>query len=190
MDFLFITHGRIGVNHFMKRKQKLPKLTKEKLNDYQEKGMTAEEIDFFRHTMAEAKELIEQLEENMNQLPKLKAINLRNDTVRTSKRYFQAIVKEAERLHHADKFLYSYLPNIVELTTKYIEVSGHALKKKQTYALMEESAQMIDDMSKLILTDYQQFLAVDLEELDVEISVAKQNLARDYHTNQPEEEQS
>lgn len=163
----------------MKKKLKLPKLTKEKLIYYQDKGMSDEEIDFFRETMAEAKEQIDCLEKNMNQLAKLKAINIRNNTVRTAKIYFKAIVKEPDRLHHADKFLYTYLPNIVELTTKYVEINDHEIKNKQTYELMDESAKIIDEMSKLILADYQKFLTIDLDELEVEISVAKQSLSRD-----------
>lgn len=171
--------NRIGGMASMKKKLKLPKLTKEKLIYYQDKGMSDEEIDFFRETMAEAKEQIDCLEKNMNQLAKLKAINIRNNTVRTARIYFKAIVKEPDRLHQANKFLYTYLPNIVELTTKHVEINEHEIKNKQTYELMDESAKMIDEMSKLILADYQDFLTIDLEELEVEISVAKQSLSRD-----------
>ena len=50
---------------------------------------------------------------------------------------------------------------------------------KSTYEKIEESSQIIDQMAALIAKDYQQFVADDLEDLDVELSIAKQSLKRD-----------
>jgi 5-bromo-4-chloroindolyl phosphate hydrolysis protein len=50
---------------------------------------------------------------------------------------------------------------------------------------MEESIQIIDQMASLIKQDYQKFVSDDLEELDVELSIAKQSIKRE---NQYKEE--
>jgi len=96
------------------------------------------------------------------------------------------LVKEPNRLHEASQFLYTHLPNLVDLTNKYNEINDHEIKNKQTYEKLEESAQIIDQLSALIAQDYQKFVADDLDDIDVEISVAKQSLKRD-NKHEPEQ---
>lgn len=167
----------------VKRTDKLPNLTKTKEEHYSKLGMTDQEITFFRDTMNIAKKQIDQLQENMTSSTKLRAIDLRNDTLRVSKALFKELVKEPKKLHLANHFLYTHLPNLVDLTNKYLEIDAHEIKNKQTYEKLEESAQIIDQVSKLIKKDYEQFVADDLEDLDVEISVAKNSLKRDNGDN-------
>lgn len=44
---------------------------------------------------------------------------------------------------------------------------------------IEESTQIIEQMASLIAKDYQQFVADDLDDLDIELSIAKQSIKRD-----------
>lgn len=166
-----------------KQSDKLPNLTKTKEEHYSQLGMTDQEITFFRDTMNTVKKQIDQLQENMTSSTKLRAIDLRNDTLRVSKALFKELVKEPKKLHSANHFLYTHLPNLVDLTNKYLEIDAHEIKNKQTYEKLEESAQIIDQLSKLIKKDYEQFVADDLEDLDIEISVAKNSLKRDNKDN-------
>ncbi|MFK4566058.1 5-bromo-4-chloroindolyl phosphate hydrolysis family protein [Enterococcus sp. UD-01] len=167
------------------KEEQLPVLTKTKEEHYTQLGMSEQEITFFRDTMNTAKKQIVQLQKNMNASTKLRAIDLRNDTLRVSKAMFKELVKEPKKLHLANHFLYTHLPNLVDLTGKYLEINDHEIKNKQTYEKLEESSQVIDQVSKLIKKDYEQFVADDLEDLDVEISVAKNSLKRD---NEPKED--
>lgn len=157
----------------------LPIMTKEKEAHYLESGMTEKEIEFFRETMNQTKKQVLQLQTNINKNAKLKAIDLRHDTLRASKALFKELVKDPQKLHFANHFLYTHLPNMVDLTAKFIEINGHEIKTKETYEKIEESSQIIDQMAALIAKDYQQFVADDLEDLDVELSIAKQSLKRD-----------
>lgn len=179
MIFLLINYLRKP----KKDKSALPTLTKEREAHYEKIGMSDTEIAFFRDTMNTAKAQIVKLQENMNSVAKLKAIDLRNDTIRVSKAMFKEIVKEPEKLHSANHFLYTHLPNLVELTDKYIEINNHEIKNKQAYEKLEESSLIIDQVSKLILKDYEQFVSDDLEDMDIEMSVAKNSLKRDNEGN-------
>lgn len=161
----------------------VPDLKKSKEEHYESLGMSPQEIDFFRDTMNATKKQIVQLQANINQSTKLRAIDLRNDTLRVTKALFKEIVKEPKKLHSANHFLYTHLPNIVDLTNKFLEISNHEIKTKQTYEKLEESAQIIDQVSKLIKKDYEQFVSDDLDELDIEISVAKNSIKRDNESN-------
>ncbi|MCG6527953.1 5-bromo-4-chloroindolyl phosphate hydrolysis family protein, partial [Vibrio parahaemolyticus] len=76
-------------------------------------------------------------------------------------------------------FLYTHLPNMVDLTDKFIEINEHEIKSRETYEKIEESTQIIEQMASLIAKDYQQFVADDLDDLDIELSIAKQSIKRD-----------
>ena len=162
-----------------KRKEKMPELTKEKEAHYEKYGMSDQEIKFFRETMADARKQIKSLEENMQEVAKLKAINLRYDTIKACKAMFKEIVKEPHKLHQSDRFLYNHLPNLVALTDKYIEINNHELKNKDTYEALNQSAAAIEEVSQLVIKDYADFVKDDLDDLDVEISIAQQNIERD-----------
>lgn len=162
-----------------KNTDKVPHLTKEKEEHYTDFGMSSQEITFFRDTMAQAKDNITTLENNMNQVAKLKAINLRYDTLKAAKAMFKEIVKEPNKLHQSDQFLYNHLPNLVELTNKYVEINNHELKNKNTFEVLNQSATAIEEVSQLIVNDYSDFVKDDLDDLDVEISIAKQNISRE-----------
>lgn len=162
-----------------KTNDSVPIVSIQKEQHYQELGMDDQQIAFFRETMAHAKKQIVQLEDNMNAVAKLKAIDLRNDTVKAAKAMFKELVKEPTKLHLADRFLYNHLPNLVDLTNKYLEINAHDIKTKNTYDALEKSSNVIDEVSKLLVSDYERFMSDDLDELDVEITLAKQNLSRE-----------
>ena len=169
-------------------KEKIPQLTKEKEAHYADFGMSDQEITFFRETMAEARNQINTLEDNMQQVAKLKAINLRYDTLKASRAMFKEIVKEPNKLHQSDRFLYNHLPNLVELTSKYIEINNHELKNKDTFDALNQSAAAIEEVSQLIVKDYADFVKDDLEDLEVEVSIAKQNIDREKELDEYKQE--
>lgn len=160
-------------------KESLPFLSKEKESYYKELGMSEREIELFRETMNLSKQQILRLQSNVQKSAKLKAIDLRHDTLKAAKALFKELVKDPKRLPEASQFLYTHLPNIVDLTDNYVEINDHEVKSKEVYGKLEESAQIIDQMADLIVKDYQQFVADDLDDMDVEISIAKKNFDHD-----------
>ncbi|MGM0174681.1 5-bromo-4-chloroindolyl phosphate hydrolysis family protein [Enterococcus sp. DIV0800] len=162
-----------------RKKEEIPFLTKEKEAYYKKNGMSESEIELFRETMNLSKQQVLRLQQNIQKSAKLKAIDLRHDTLKAAKALFKELVKEPTRLPEASQFLYTHLPNIVDLTDHYVEINSHEVKSKEVYGKLEESAQIIDQMADLIVKDYHQFVSEDLEDMDVEISIAKKNLDHD-----------
>lgn len=159
--------------------QVLPSLTREREAHYLKSGMTAREIELFRETMNQTKHQIDKYQKNITSNNKLKAIDLRHDALRASKALFKELVKEPTKLPLASHFLYTHLPNMVDLTDKFIEINSHEIKSRETYDKIEESTQIIEQMASLIAKDYSQFVADDLDDMDVELSIAKQSIKRD-----------
>lgn len=179
VGFWLIYRGFKGRKIRPQQKEELPFLTKEKEAYYKKLGMSEREIELFRETMNLSKQQVLQLQQNIQKNAKLKAIDLRHETLKAAKALFKELVKDPKRLPEASQFLYTHLPNIVDLTDNYVEINGHEVKSKEVYGKLEESAQIIDQMADLIVKDYQQFVAEDLEDMDVEISIAKKNLDQD-----------
>lgn len=155
---------------------KLPKLTQEKEAFYTSKGLSKEDIQYFRKTMHKAKEQVIIIEKNMTQSGKLRAIENRNNTVALSKALFKEITDEPDRLHEVDQFLYVHLPSLADLVKKYVEIENHKAKSKATYDILEKSSQTIDKMCGQIVEDYVMFKEDDIQDLDVEIELAKRTL--------------
>ncbi|PIO83661.1 hypothetical protein BSQ39_08825 [Loigolactobacillus backii] len=145
---------------------------------YKKSGMSERDIDFFRGTMADAKAQIDQLAKNMQRVPKLKAIELHDEPVKVSQATFKALVAKPAKLHLAADFLYRHLPTLVDLTTKYIQISQHEVKDKDTYVVLDKSATLITDLAQQLKKDYAAIVADDLEDLDVDMSLAKKALEK------------
>ena len=95
--------------------------------------------------MNQTKQQIEHLQKNINRSNKLKAIDLRHDALRASKALFKELVKEPTKLHSASHFLYTHLPNMVDLTDKFIEINEHEIKSRETY---EKSKKALKSLNK------------------------------------------
>ncbi|EXJ22844.1 5-bromo-4-chloroindolyl phosphate hydrolysis protein [Alkalibacterium sp. AK22] len=159
----------------------MPRLSQEKEQFYSSKGLSKEDIQYFRETMHKAKEQVLTIDENMQQSGKLRAIENRNNTVALSKALFKDIAKEPQKLHEVDKFLYVHLPSLADLVVKYVEIENHKAKSKATYDILDKSAQTIDKMCGQIAEDYVRFKKDDIKDLDVEIELAKRTLNGQSH---------
>lgn len=157
-------------------RQKLPRLSQEKESFYTSKGLSREDIQYFRKTMHKAKEQVMTIENNMSKSGKLRAIENRNNTIALSKALFKEITNEPNRLHEVDQFLYVHLPSLADLVDKYVEIENHKAKSKATYDILEKSAFTIDKMCGQIVEDYVSFKKDAIQDLDVEIELAKRTL--------------
>ncbi|MER2175632.1 MAG: 5-bromo-4-chloroindolyl phosphate hydrolysis family protein [Carnobacterium sp.] len=179
-----------SVNEDSKSSKKLNRLSPEKEAFYKSKGMSKEEIQFFRETMHTAKLKLLTLEKNLHSVSKLEAIEKRNNTIQLSKSLFKGITEEPNRLHEVDKFLYVHLPSLTDLTDKYLEISQHEVKNKSTFDILDESASTIDEMCQLIAEDYVLFKSDDFEDMAIEVELAKKAIERDNgHTQSIESEE-
>lgn len=176
---LYLNYLKQNPSKNKKEKRKLNDVSSERKKLYQSKGLSDEDIQFFRETMNQAKSQILELENNVNQVGKLRAITNRHDTLNLVKIFFKDIVNEPDRLHEVDQFLYVHLPSLTELTNKYLQISQHQAKSKQTFEVLDNSAETIDKMCQQISEDYLSFRSKDIKDLSNEIQLAKKRLNRE-----------
>lgn len=146
------------------------------IQHYQESGLGQEDIKYFRSQMADLRDQIRSLEDEMNQTAKLRAIDVRHNTINISKQFFQDLVKEPQRLSEAGNVIYRILPSLNDLSMKYNEVNSHIAKSKQTYVILEKSAQTIDELAQRLTEEYLNFHEETFNDLEDEVKLAKRNL--------------
>ncbi|RAN63532.1 hypothetical protein B8A44_05260 [Dolosigranulum pigrum] len=159
-----------------KTAEKMPPLTTEKQAFYQAKGLTKEDMAFFRHTMQTTKETIQHIDTTMEKASKLQAIEKRNRTITTLKAFFQDITTQPERLHEVDQFLYVHLPALDDLTQKYIKVDAHKPKSKATLDILHKSAETIDMICQKINDEYETFHQGNVNHLTTTIELTEDSL--------------
>lgn len=151
---------------------------KDMYEHYKKHGLDHKEIDYFRQQMATAKEQIETIEKNVQQTAKLRAIETRNNSIKVCQSFFKDIVNHPQKIGQANQFLYRFLPSLVDLTDKYNEINNHVAKNKQTYQILEKSAQTIDLVCQQITDEYIMFHKNEIDDLKDEVQLANLNLKR------------
>ena len=135
---------------------------------YDKAGLTESDVAFFREKMNRAKTQIQQIEAYTKQNNKIEAIANRYQLLTILKDYFKEIVQHPERLHAVDKFLNTYLPGLEEIMGKYIEIEQHKSKTQETYQVLDQTMELLDDCCLQVEADYQKFQAQDFSDLNLE----------------------
>lgn len=151
---------------------------KDKIQHYYDQGLNDSEIEYFRSQMAVARDQIKSIESGVNQTAKLRAIEVRYNTIEVLQNFFKDIVEEPTRFTQASQFLYKFLPSLEDLIQKYNEINGHVAKNKQTYLILERSAQTIEQICEQITDEYVLFHEETYKEMQDEIKLANRNLSR------------
>ncbi len=156
--------------------KKAPSASKDKISQYRKAGLTDQEISHFREQMADALENIYFLKEGLRRTARLRAIEERHQTIKTLQDFFHSITQAPQRLAVAGDFLYRYLPQLNELVQSYNEINDLTIKNKETYLLLDKSAQTIEQLAEQITDEYFRFHQCNLNELDDRVKLANRSL--------------
>lgn len=153
---------------YMHKKKELQGPSEKQQEIYDKAGLTESDVAFFREKMNRAKSQIQQIETYTKQNNKIEAIANRYQLLTILKDYFKEIVQHPERLHAVDKFLNTYLPGLEEIMGKYIEIEQHKSKTQETYQVLDQTMELLDDCCLQVEADYQKFQAQDFSDLNLE----------------------
>ena len=153
---------------YLQKEKELKGPSEKQKEIYDKAGLTESDVAFFREKMNRAKTQIQQIEAYTKQNNKLEAIANRYQIVTVLKDYFKEIVQHPERLHDVDKILNTYLPGLEEIMGKYIEIEKHISKTQETYQVLDQTMELLDDCCLQVEADYQKFQAQDFSDLNLE----------------------
>ena len=175
---VFLIVSILGLFNSPIKQRRRPVVKRDLMTHYEELGMTPSEIDTFRKEMYDVKQHILRLEESVEQTGKMRALALRYNIVAITKRFFKDIVEEANRINDAERFIYHFLPSLVDLVDKYNEIQGHIAKNKQTYLILERSANAIEQLMIDIIDEYTAFHEKNIQDLEFEVELAAKSRSR------------
>ena len=153
---------------YLHKKKELQGPSEKQQEIYNKAGLTESDVAFFREKMNRAKTQIQQIEAYTKQNNKIEAIANRYQLLTILKDYFKEIVQHPEGLHAVDKFLNTYLPGLEEIMGKYIEIEQHKSKTQETYQVLDQTMELLDDCCLQVEADYQKFQAQDFSDLNLE----------------------
>lgn len=152
------------------------KLRPERLKLYQEAGLSDQEIDHFRQQMQTSRDQIKSIEQELAKNAKTRAIEANYHLIDILKNYFKDIVNQPQRRLLAGNFLINLLPQLEDILKKYNEINRHVAKNKESYLILEKSAQVIDRLAQEITDDYLQFHAKTYQDLADDLALAEKTL--------------
>ena len=118
---------------FGKTKRPLDKTSSKVQKRYEQSGLSKQEIDYFRQKMSVVKTQIQEIDETIQSLTKLRIISNRYNTTVTMKEYFKELVAHPEKLPEANLFVHTCVPSLNEMTKVYKELSEQPVKGSETY---------------------------------------------------------
>jgi 5-bromo-4-chloroindolyl phosphate hydrolysis protein len=154
------------------------------LNKHQ---MTRKEYRYIKKNLNEAKQKINRLNKNLFTIRDLSSVKQRIDILRITKKIQKMAMKEPKRFYQAEKFYFSHLDSVVELTEKYSFISSQPKRNMEMGQTLIETRYTLDELTKVLEEDLYHVINNDIDNLNFEIDVAKQSINLQKDSKFPEE---
>lgn len=139
-------------------------------------GLTRKEYRYIRKNLEEAKKKIARLNKNLFSIRHFPSIKQRIELLRIIRKIYSMTKKEPKRFYQAERFYFSHLDSVLELTEKYAFISSQPKKNRELDEALYQTRETLSEISKAIEKDLYQVLSNDLEHLSFEIDVAKHSI--------------
>ncbi|CAM3928668.1 5-bromo-4-chloroindolyl phosphate hydrolysis family protein [Mesobacillus zeae] len=139
-------------------------------------GMTRKEYRYITKNLDEAKGKISRLQKSVYSIKHLPTIKQRFDLVRLVKKIHSIVKKEPKRFYKAERFYFSHLDSVLELTEKYAFLSSQPKKNREITEALTDTRWTLEDLTRTVEQDLYEILSDDIETLNFEIDVAKNSI--------------
>jgi 5-bromo-4-chloroindolyl phosphate hydrolysis protein len=140
--------------------------------------LTRKEYRYIKKNLDEAKHKINKLNKSLFSVRDLPTIKQRIDVLRITKKIHSMTQTEPKRFYKAEKFYFSHLDSVVELTEKYRFLSQQPKKSHEIDVSLYETRQTLTDLTKALEEDLYYVVSDDLDSLNFEIDVAKHSIKK------------
>ncbi|MCL6574244.1 MAG: 5-bromo-4-chloroindolyl phosphate hydrolysis family protein [Bacillus sp. (in: Bacteria)] len=159
-------------------------MNKHFLNKHQ---ISRKEYRYIKKNLVEAKQKINRLNKNLFTIRDLSSVKQRIDILRITKKIQKMTMKEPKRFYRAEKFYFSHLDSVVELTEKYSFISSQPKKSMEMGQSLIETRHTLDELTKVLEEDLYHVISNDVDNLNFEIDVAKNSINLQKDSKFPEE---
>lgn len=138
--------------------------------------LTRKEYHYIKKNLEDAKQKISRIHKTLFSIRHIPSLKERVELLRIVRRIYSLTKKEPRRFFLAERFYFSHLDSILELTEKYAFLSSQPKKNRELELSLRDTQDTLSDLSKLVEDDLYRMLRNDLEDLSFEIDVAKYSI--------------
>ncbi|WP_449622932.1 5-bromo-4-chloroindolyl phosphate hydrolysis family protein [Robertmurraya sp. Marseille-Q9965] len=139
-------------------------------------GLTRREYKYIEKNLNEAKRKIDRLNKALFSLKQLTMLKQNLEILRITRKIYRITKKEPKRFYLAERFYFYHLDSFVELAEKYSFLSAQPTKNLDLRLSLQETRKTIEEMRYSLEKDLDQVLSNDLDQLNLELDVAKRNI--------------
>ncbi|MDM5330242.1 5-bromo-4-chloroindolyl phosphate hydrolysis family protein [Neobacillus sp. CF12] len=140
--------------------------------------LTRKEYRYIKKNLDEAKQKINRLNKSLFSIRDLPTLKQRLDVLRITRKIHSMTKTEPKRFYKAEKFYFSHLDSVVELTEKYRFLSQQPKKSHEIDVSLYETRQTLTDLTKALEQDLYYVVSDDVDSLNFEIDVAKHSIKK------------
>ncbi|WP_349775421.1 5-bromo-4-chloroindolyl phosphate hydrolysis family protein [Mesobacillus maritimus] len=150
-------------------------------------GLTRKEYRYIKKNLDEAKKKISRLHKSLFSIRHLPSLKERMELLRMIRKIFTMTKKEPKRFYRAERFYFSHLDSVLELTERYAFLSSQPKRNRELEWSLAETRSTLSEMTKLVEKDLYHVLEDDIDDLKFEIDVAKYSIKNVRDSGQLEE---
>lgn len=139
-------------------------------------GLTRKEYRYIKKNLDEGKRKISRLHKSLFSIRHLPSLKERVELLRMIRKIHMMTKKEPKRFYQAERFYFSHLDTVLELTERYAFLSSQPKRNRELDWSLAETRSTLSEMSKLIESDLYRVLEEDIDDLNFEIDVAKYSI--------------
>lgn len=139
-------------------------------------GLTRREYKYIEKNLNEAKRKIDRLNKALFSLKQLTMLKQNLEILRITRKIYRITKKEPKRFYLAERFYFYHLDSFVELAEKYSFLSAQPTKNLDLRLSLQETRKTIEEMRNSLEKDLDQVLSNDIDQLHLELDVAKRNI--------------
>lgn len=140
--------------------------------------LTRKEYRYIKKNLDEAKHKINRLNKALFSIRDISTLKQRLDVLRITKKIHSLTKTEPKRFYKAEKFYFSHMDSVVELTEKYRFLSLQPKKNHEIDLSLYDTKQTLTDLTKVLEDDLYYIISDDIDHLNFEIDVAKHSIKK------------
>ncbi|WP_453991139.1 5-bromo-4-chloroindolyl phosphate hydrolysis family protein [Bacillus nitroreducens] len=135
--------------------------------------LTRKEYQYIERNLKEAKKKLARLNKSLFAIRHIPSLKQRVDLLRVTKKIYRLSKSEPRRFYKAERFYFSHLDSVVELSEKYAFLSSQPKKNSELERTLHETRRVLEELTRTIEKDLHKMLSNDIDDLHFEIDVAK-----------------
>jgi 5-bromo-4-chloroindolyl phosphate hydrolysis protein len=140
--------------------------------------ISRKEYRYIRQNLKEAKKKINRLSKMQFSIRNITSLKQRIDILRVTRKIYKLTSSEPKRFYKAERFYFSHLDSVLELTEKYAFLSSQPKRSLELEHSLSETRRTLNELSEKVEQDLYYILSDDIDNLNFEIDVAKNILKK------------